>query len=107
MSFCRLIGPPISGSISHVSANKPVSNALIHYRMMLCATIDVTAMMLPPTPVPNSDTLVASAAHDGNAEAPDATVADVKPAIMIKSGAAGKACANDAEPFDAIAAIVR
>jgi hypothetical protein len=51
--------------------------------------------------------LVASATHDGNAEAPDATVADVNPAMMTKSGADGNPCANDADPLDAIAAIVR
>ena len=63
--------------------------------------------MLPPTPVPNNDTLVASATHDGKADAPDATIAEVKPAMITKSGAAGKPCANDAEPLDAIAAKVR
>jgi len=62
--------------------------------------------MLPLTPVPNNDTFVASATHDGNAEAPDATVADVNPAMMIKSGAEGKPCANDADAFEPIDANV-
>lgn len=75
--------------------------------MMLCATTDVIDVMFPPTPVPKSDTLVASATHDGKADAPDATVADVKPAMMTKSGAASNPCANDADPLDAIAANVR
>ena len=75
--------------------------------MMLCATTDVMAKVFPPIPVANNDTFVASAAHDGKPAAPDATVADVNPAMITKSGAAGKPCANDAELLDAIPAIVR
>jgi hypothetical protein len=48
---------------------------------------------------------VAFAVANGNT--PDAVVAAPSPAKIIKSGAAGKPCANDADALDANDAIVR
>lgn len=74
--------------------------------MMLCATTDVTRINgLDCPPDPNNDTLVASDVDNGNT--PDAVDAAPAPAMMMKSGADGKPCANDADALDANDAIVR
>lgn len=74
--------------------------------MMLCATTDVTRISgLDCPPAPNNDTLVASDVANGIT--PDAVEAAPTPAMMMKSGAAGKPCANDADALDANEAIVR
>ena len=79
---------------------------LSDYRIMLCATTEVTRMSgLDCPPAPNNDTLVASDVANGNT--PDAVDAAPAPAMMMKSGAAGNPCANDAEAFDANDAMVR
>ena len=74
--------------------------------MMLCATTEVTfsngADWLPEA---NNDTFVASDVANG--KTPDAVDAAPAPAMMIKSGAAGRPCANDADALDANDAIVR
>jgi hypothetical protein len=72
---------------------------------MLCATTDVTFNCGAAIPDANNETFVAFAVANGNA--PAAVVAAPSPAKIIKSGAAGNPCANDADPFDANDAIVR
>lgn len=73
---------------------------------MLWATTDVMRTSgLDCEPDPNNDTFVASDVANGMT--PDAVDAAPAPAMIMKSGAAGNPCANDAEAFDANDAIVR
>jgi hypothetical protein len=72
---------------------------------MLCATTEITRNSGELfVALPNNDTFVASAVHNG--ATPDAVVAAPIPATIKKSGVAGKPCANDALALLANDAIV-
>lgn len=74
--------------------------------MMLCATTDVTRINgLDCEPDANNETFVASDVANG--KIPAAVDAAPAPAMIMKSGADGKPCANDADAFDANDAMVR